>query len=160
MCGLALLFAAGFYFPSASRRPKSFRLDNLATYYLDSRSPLALADYNLRVSAPDRRDVLVSITHPAVFMSSNFGDSEASSEIKAEMNRQAAQERRTYDIHLALPSQVELPLLKWSFQDLSLQGLHEFPGTADSAGVNRWRSRYCGASVLRMLCTCMTLATA
>ncbi len=140
MCGLALLFAAGFYFSSASRRPKSFRLDNLATYYLDSRSPLALADYNLRVSAPDRRDVLVSITDPAVFTSSNFGDNEANSQIWAEMNRQAAQERRTYDIHLGPPSQVELPLLKWSFQDLSLQGLHEFPGTVHFVAPNRLRN--------------------
>ena len=97
VCGLALLFAAGFYFSSAGRRPKNFRLDNLATYYLDSRSPLAVADYSLRVSAPDRRDVLVSIADPAVFTSSNFAEDEANSEIWVEMNRQGIQERHTYD---------------------------------------------------------------
>jgi hypothetical protein len=47
MCVLALLFAGGFYYSSASRRPKNFHLDNLATYYLDGRSPWAAADYNL-----------------------------------------------------------------------------------------------------------------
>lgn len=140
MCGLALLFAAGFYFSSASRRPKNFRLDNLATYFLDSRSPLAMADYNLRVSAPDRRDVLVSIADPAVFTSSNFGDNEANSQIWAEMNRQAAQARRTYDIRLGPPSQVELEMLKWSFHDLNLQGLREFSGTLHFVAPNRLRN--------------------
>jgi hypothetical protein len=140
MCGLALLFAAGFYFSSASRRPRNFRLDNLATYYLDSRSPQAVADYSLRVSAPGRRDVLVSITDPAVFTSSNFAEDEANSQIWAEMNRQGIQERRTYDIHLGPPSQVELEMLKWSFQDLNLQGLHEFSGTVHFVAPNRLRN--------------------
>jgi hypothetical protein len=140
MCGLALLFAAGFYLSSASRRPRNFRLDNLATYYLDSRSPLAVADYSLRVSAPDRRDVLVSIADPAVFTSSNFAEDEANSQIWAEMNRQGIQERRAYDIHLGPPSQVELLMLKWSFQDLNLQGLHEFSGTVHFVAPNRLRN--------------------
>jgi hypothetical protein len=140
MCGLALVFAAGFYFSSASRRPKNFRLDNLATYYLDSRSPLAVADYNLRVSAPDRRDVLVSVADPAVFTSSNFAESETNSQIWEEMNRQAIQERRTYDIHLGPPSRVELQMLKWSFHDLNLQGLREFSGTLHFVAPNRLRN--------------------
>jgi hypothetical protein len=140
MCVLALLFAGGFYFSSASRRPKNFRLDNLATYYLDSRSPLAVADYNLRVSAPDRRDVLVSIADPAVFTSSNFAEDETNSQIWTEMNRQAVQQRHTYDIHLGPPSQVELPMLKWSFDDLNLQGMREFSGTLHFVGPNRLRN--------------------
>jgi hypothetical protein len=139
-CGLALLFAAGFYFSSASRRPRDFRLDNLATYYLDSRSPLAVADYSLRVSSPERRDLLISIADPAVFTSSNFAEEETSGQIWAEMNRQGIQERRTYEIHLGPPSQVELPMLKWSFQDLNLQGLHEFSGTVHFVAPNRLRN--------------------
>jgi hypothetical protein len=140
MCGLALLFAAGFYVSSASRRPRNFRLDNLATYYLDSRSPLAVADYSVRVSAPDRREVMVSIADPAVFTSSNFAEAETTGEIWAEMNRQGIQERRTYDIHLGPPSQVELSMLKWSFHDLDLLGLHEFSGTVHFVAPNRLRN--------------------
>jgi hypothetical protein len=140
VCGLALLFAAGFYFSGASRRPKSFRLDNLATYYLDARSPLALTDYNLRVSAPERRDVLVSVADPAVFTSSNFAEEESNGQIWAEMNRQAAQVRREYDIRLGPPSQVDLSLLKWSFRDLNLRGLHEFSGTVHFVAPNRLRN--------------------
>lgn len=141
MCGLALLFAAGFYFFSASRRPKDFRLDNLATYYLDSRSPLAMADYELRVSSPQRRDIMISVSDPAVFTSSNFSEEEPNSQIWTEMNRQGIQERRrTYDIRLGPPSQVELPMLKWSFHDLNLQGLHEFSGIVHFVAPNRLRN--------------------
>jgi hypothetical protein len=140
MCGLALLFAAGFYFSGASRRPRSFRLDNLATYYLDVRSPLVAADYNLRVSAPDRRDVLVSAADPAVFTYSNHTGEEPNSQIWAEMNRQGAQVSHQYDIRLGPPSQVELSLLKWSFHDLDLQGLHEFSGTVHFVAPNRLRN--------------------
>jgi hypothetical protein len=140
VCGLALLFAAGFYFSSASRRPKSFRLDNLATYYLDARSPLAVADYNLRVSAPNRRDVMVSVAAPAVFASSNFPEDESNSQIWAEMNRQAAQSHHTYNIYLGPPSQVDLSMLKWSFVDLYLQGLHQFPGTVHFVAPKRLRN--------------------
>ena len=139
VCGLALLFAAGFYFSSASRHPKSFRLDNLATYYLDSRSPLAGAEYNLRISAPERRDVLVSVADPAVFTTSNFAADEANSQIWAEMNRQRTQERRRYDIRLG-QSQIELPMLKWSFDDLDLEGLHEFSGAVHFVAPNRLRN--------------------
>jgi len=140
MCGLALVFAAGFYFSSASRRPKGFHLDNLATYYLDARSPLAAVDYNLRVSAPDRQDVLVSVDDPAIFRSSNSTGEEPNSQIWAEMNRQGVQERHEYDIRLGPPSQVELSLLKWSFHDLDLEGLHEFPGTVHFVAPNRLRN--------------------
>ena len=56
------------------------------------------------------------------------------------MNRQGMQERRTYDIHLGPPSQVELPMLKWSFHDVNLQGLHEFSGTVHFVARNRLRN--------------------
>lgn len=140
ICGLALIFAAGFYFSSASRRPKSFRLDNLATYYLDSRSPLAAADYDLRVSAPDRRDVLVSVADPAVFTSSNLEEEQVNSQIWAEMNRQRARVLRAYDVRLGPPRRIELTMLKWSFRDLKLQGLREFPGTVHFVSPDRLRN--------------------
>ena len=139
-CGLALLFAAGFYFSSASRRPRNFRLDNLAAYYLDSRSPLAVADYSLRISAPERRDIQVSISDPAVFTTFNSAGTEPNSQIWAEMNRQGIQERRGSEIHLGPPRETALPLLKWSFEDLRLEGLHEFSGTVHLVGPSRLRN--------------------
>lgn len=140
MCGLALLFAAGFYLSSASRRPKMFRLDNLAAYYLDSRSPMAAADYQLRISAPKRQDVVVSVADPALFANPVPTDSETSSEIWPEMNRTVARASRRYDIRLGPPRQIQLSLLKWSFVDLNLEGLHEFPGTVNFVAPNRLRN--------------------
>jgi hypothetical protein len=140
VCGLALLFAAGFYFWSASRRPKEFRLDNLATYYLDGRSSLAAADYSLRISAAERRSVVVSVADAAVFAYSHFTVGEPNSQIWAEMNRGAARVAQEFDIRFGPPRQVELSLLKWSFRDLNLQGLHEFPGTVHFVASNRLRN--------------------
>ncbi len=140
MCALALMFAAGFYFSSASRRPRGFRLDNLATYYLDAKSPLAAVNYSLRVSAPERRDVLVSIADPAVFTYSNSSGEELNGEIWAEMNRQRPQVPHEYDIRLGPPSQIELTMLKWSFHDLDLLGMHEFAGTVHFIAPNRLRN--------------------
>jgi hypothetical protein len=140
MCGLALLFAAGFYFSSASRRPKSFRLDNLATYYLDARSPLAAADYNLRISSPERRDILVSVADPAVFTFYTPTGEERSGQIWSEINGQGMRVPQEYDIRLGQPSQIELSLLKWSFHDLKLEGLHEFSGTVHLVKPNRLRN--------------------
>jgi hypothetical protein len=140
VCGLALLFAAGFYISSASRRPKNFRLDNLATYFLDARSPLAAADYHLRVSSPERRDILVSVADPAVFTNYAFAVNASNSQIWSEMNGQGMRAPREYDIHLGHPSQIELPLLKWSFRDLNFQGLHAFSGTVHMVAPNRLRN--------------------
>lgn len=139
MCVLALLFAAGFYFSSASRRPKHFGLDTLAAYYLDSRSPLAAADYSLRLSAPVRRTVTVSVDDPAVFTDSTVDRGEPNSQIWVEMNRQARLNRE-YDIRYGPPRQVALSLLKWSLRDLNLQGLHQFPGTVHFVAPNRLRN--------------------
>ncbi|HYA94919.1 MAG TPA: DUF4350 domain-containing protein [Terriglobales bacterium] len=139
ICVLALLFAVGFYFSSASRRPSGFRLDNLAVYNLDARSPLAAADYSLRISAPERRNVLIRVADPAVFTySSPEMDSQA--QIWVEMNRPGRGVDRGDDIRLGPPRQIELSLLKWSFRDLSLEGLHEFPGTLHMIGPNRLRN--------------------
>ena len=139
-CGLALVFAAGFYYSGASRRPKDFRLDNLPTYYLDGRSPLAAANYEVRVSTPERRDVAVSVKDPAVFIDANLNGREPNSQIWTEMNRQAAQFDQALSIRLGPPREVELPMLKWSFRDLSLEGLHEFPGTVHLVGLKRLRN--------------------
>lgn len=140
-CLLALIFAAGFYYSGARRHPKEFRLDNLATYYLDSHSGLAAADYNLRVSAPQRWDIVASIADPAVFVDSNVGNGEeANSQIWAAMNREAARIAPEFDVRLGPPREVELAMLKWSFRDLDLKGMYQFPGTIHFVSANRLRN--------------------
>jgi hypothetical protein len=141
MCALALLFAVGFYYFAASRQPKEFRLDNLATYYLDAHSSSAVAEYTLRISTPARSNVAVSISDPAAFMGTDdFASDPPNSQIWAEMNRQAVRAVRPFDVRLGPPRQVELSLLKWSFQDFSLEGTREFPGTVHFVGPHRLRN--------------------
>jgi hypothetical protein len=45
------------------------------------------------------------------------------------MNRQGPEVGQTYGVRLGPPRQIGLSVLKWSFRDLDLKGLHEFPGT-------------------------------
>jgi len=139
-CILALLFAAGFYFSSSSNRPREFRLDNLDSYYLDSRSPLAAADYRLRVSAPERREVTVSIADPAVFEFTTSRRGQANSQIWTEMNGDGPSGDIDYDVSLGPPRETDLSLLKWSFRDLKLRGLRQFPGTVHFIAPNRLRN--------------------
>ena len=141
MCGLALLFAGGLYVSSASRRPKQFRLDNLAMYYLDGRSALATANYNLRISAPQRRDVDVSVADSGVIGNqSTFADGAPNSQIWTEMNRRAVQIPQVWELDLGPPLRLQMELLKWSFRDLSFRGMREFPGTVHFVAPKRLRN--------------------
>ena len=83
---------------------------------------------------------MVSVADPAVFTYSNSTGEGPNSQIWAEMNRQGAQIPHEYDIHLGPPSQIVLSLLKWSFHDLNLQGLHQFSGTVHFVAPNRLRN--------------------
>jgi hypothetical protein len=66
MLALAVLFAAGFYLSAAARRPKNYTVDNLTIYWMDGRSPVALEDVGLRVSAPARGDVRLAVNDDVV----------------------------------------------------------------------------------------------
>jgi hypothetical protein len=140
VCGLALLFSVALYFLESRQRPREFRIDNLAAYYLDGRSPLAAADYSLRISAPKRRVVVVSVADPAVFVNSHPRGVEMSSQIWVEIGGVAERANQEYDIRLGPPRQIDLPLLKWSFHDMDLEGLHEFSGTVHFVSPNRLRN--------------------
>jgi hypothetical protein len=61
-------------------------------------------------------------------------------QIWAEMNRQGIQESRETEIRLGPPREIELSLLKWSFRDLTLEGLHEFSGTIHWVAPKRLRN--------------------
>jgi hypothetical protein len=139
ICGLAILFAAVLYFSSARDRPKDFRLDNIVAYYLDSASPTAAADYYLRISAPVRRVVLVSIAGNAILVPVLTHSRAPNSQIWTEMNGEAHAEP-SEDVDLGPPRQVDLAMLKWSYRDLNLRGLHPFSGTVHFVAPNRLRN--------------------
>jgi len=129
MCALAALFAAGFYLSGAARRPENYTVDNATIYWMDGRSPLALEDVGVRVSAPERGDVRVAVNDDVVVLPDFLrSENDTDLEIGAAMLNKA-RALQGWSMEIGSPTIVTMPLLRWSFQDLSFQGFHRFPGT-------------------------------
>jgi hypothetical protein len=129
MCVLAALFAAGFYLSGAARRPKNYTVDNATIYWMDGRSPVALEDVAVRVSTPERGDVRLAVNDDVVVIPGTLrsGD-EPEVEIGASMLNKARL-LQGWDLEIGSPTVVQMPMLRWSFEDLSFQGFHSFAGT-------------------------------
>jgi hypothetical protein len=129
MCVLAALFAVGFYLSGAARRPKNYTLDNATIYWMDGRSPVALEDVAVRVSTPERGDVRLAVNDDVVLIPGTLrsGD-EPEVEIGASMLNKARL-LQGWNLDLSSPTLVQMPVLRWSFEDLSFQGFRRFPGT-------------------------------
>ena len=129
MCVLAVLFAAGFYLSGSARRPKNYTVDNATIYWMDGRSPVALEDVAVRVSTPERGDVRLAVNDNVVVIPGTLwsGD-EPEVEIGASMLNKARL-LQGWNMEMGSPTVVQLPMLRWSFADLSFQGFHTFPGT-------------------------------
>jgi hypothetical protein len=129
MCALAALFAAGFYSSGAARRPKNYTLDNATIYWMDGRSPVALEDVGVRVSAPERGEARLAVNDDVVVIPGTLrsGD-EPELEIGASMLNKARL-LQGWNMEMGSPTVVQMPMLRWSFEDLSFQGFHSFPGT-------------------------------
>jgi hypothetical protein len=129
MCVLAALFAVGFYLSGAARRPKNYTLDNATIYWMDGRSPVALEDVAVRVSTPERGDVRLAVNDDVVAIPGTLrsGD-EPEVEIGASMLNKARL-LQGWNMEMGSPTVVQMAMLRWSFEDLSFQGFHSFPGT-------------------------------
>jgi hypothetical protein len=129
MCVLAALFAAGFYLSAGARRPKNYTVDNATIYSMDDRSPLALEDVGVRVSAPERGDVRVAVNDDVVVLPGVMrSEDESDLQIGAAMLNKA-HVLQGWSMEMGSPTIVKMPMLRWSLQDLSFQGFHRFPGT-------------------------------
>jgi hypothetical protein len=129
MCVLAALFAAGFYLSAAARRPKNYTLDNATIYWMDGRSPVALEDVGVRVSAPGRGDVRLAVNDDVVVLPSTLRSAdEPEVEIGADILSKARMVQG-WNNEIGSPTVVRMPMPRWSSEDLSFQGFHRFPGT-------------------------------
>ena len=129
MCALAVLFAAGFYLSAAARRPKNYTVDNATIYWMDGRSPVALEDVGVRASAPSRGDVRLALNDDVVVLPGALRSAdEPEVEIGADMLNKARL-LQGWNIDMGSPTVVQMPMLRWSFEDLSFQGFHRFPGS-------------------------------
>lgn len=125
---IAILFALGVYFLSSRNRPKQVTLDNIAVYWMDTKSPVAMATVGVRVSSPEREQLRVSVGEGSVLTSPGPTTSEATTDIAAEVTDRD-QSRPGWDVQSGPPVQVALSLLRWSYSDLDFETFHTFPGT-------------------------------
>lgn len=129
ICALAVVFAAGFYLSAAARRPQNYTVDNATIYWMDGRSPVALEDVGVRVSAPSRGEVRLAVNDDVVVLPGALRSAdEPEVEIGADMLNKARM-LQGWNIEMGSPAVVQMPMLRWSYEDLSFQGFHRFSGT-------------------------------
>jgi hypothetical protein len=133
VCALAAVFTVGFYISGSARRPKNYTLDIATIYSLDDRSPVAVEYVGLRASAPEWRDVRISVNDgvllmPATGFRFSQGDGEDGVDVGAAMTDKA-RIQRGWDVELGAPVTLTTPMLRWSFQDWDFEGFHKFQGT-------------------------------
>jgi hypothetical protein len=133
----ALVFAAGFYVSSSRQRPKQFTLDDLAIYWMDQHSGKAFGNYGLRISAPQRATLTLSVNDPA-WWSPNMRRDPVRADIGAEIREQ--QIAPGFAIRLGPPQQLVIALLRWSFADHAFEGTRQFAGTLREVTPSRVRN--------------------
>jgi hypothetical protein len=132
ICTVSLLFAGGLYFSSSARRPKQFTIDNVALWWLDSHSPVAVKEVAIRVSSPERAALPVIIDDALVPVAArDFGryfprskDVNFGSGMTDKSNTQTG-----WDIHFGKPLTVNISVRRWSSEDLFFDGFQTFSGT-------------------------------
>jgi hypothetical protein len=133
----AVLFSVLLYLWSASQRPKTFGIDELAVFWMDERSPVAASELGLRVSSPKQRNLSITVPGQVVFDGSaqQMGFPSFSS-----LTVQSEAAQLEWDVQLGPPWQSNLLLLKWSFRDLEFHGMKVFSGTVHRNGESRLRN--------------------
>jgi hypothetical protein len=126
--GIAVLFAIGLYFISSLNRPKQVTLDDIAVYWMDTRSPNAWGNVGLRVSSPERQELELSVGDHATLTSRRPTNLEPNVDIAMEITRED-QPQPGWDVHLGDPTRVSLSLYRWSFADFDFQTFHTFSGS-------------------------------
>ncbi len=124
---VALLFAAGMYISSAARRPDNHSLDQIAVYWMDQHSSRAAMTTTVRVASPDRRTLMLSVPRSQLLHSSHgmpYGMDYDGLDLL-----DTSSVPRALHLRLGEDSQIEVPVLQWSFRDLSFRAPQTLPGT-------------------------------
>ncbi|MGA7625657.1 MAG: hypothetical protein WB630_08545 [Candidatus Acidiferrales bacterium] len=130
VCILAAVFAIGFFLFGSARRPRNYTLDNATVYWMDSRSPISVANVGLRVSAPQRGDVSISlgqedlVVSPSALRPGNSSDVDIGAMMTDKIRTELG-----WDVRVGPPIAVTWPMLRWSTQDFNFEGFHTFSGT-------------------------------
>ncbi len=136
---IAIIFATAIFFVSSAKRPRNIIVDQVARYQLDTHSPIAAADYSVRVSTPSNLAPTLSVPRDAVWnvttASYSFRPTDLAREI-LELNKDDG------GIELRYGERNEYPfrLLRWSYEDVTLQGLRTFQGSVVRVSPTRLRN--------------------
>jgi hypothetical protein len=131
--GIALLFAGGLYAYGSSARPKNYTIDDVLVYRMDEHSPVALADLALRISSRERRSLVVAASNDFILYESQSSSRGLTSDatgtdISADILGKS-RIRTGWQVRIGPPLLIELPMLRWSFRDVYLEGFREFGGS-------------------------------
>lgn len=143
-CLLALLFAASLYFSSSAHRPKNYTLDNVAVYWMDARSPVAVQDLGLRISSPERGEVAVSVNDDVVaVLAANLGYASSDSSSDVELGAEITDKQRIqegWNVDVGPPVTATAAMLRWSTDDFNFEGFREFAGTVHWGAAKKLRN--------------------
>ena len=130
MAATALLFAAGIYVSSSSHRPRTFTLDGAVIYSMDAHSAVAVEHHGFRISSPDRRQVGLTVDDDVILASQRSWTprEETGAYVGSDLAGRGGN-LPGWQVQLAPPLKLEVPMRRWSFTDFYAQGFHEFPGT-------------------------------
>lgn len=126
----AIVFSVVLYMVGARNHPQKFGLDEIVQYRLDPRSPLAVMQAKMRISAPSRASV-----HPVLPAGVIFENGQrtfiAGDVMIAPPAREAIDK-----IYVGENWETEFPLRRWSFREMDFAGHRVFSGSIyrDSSG--------------------------
>ena len=124
---IALAFALMLYLMGTAKRPTKIGLDDIATYQLDDHTTTASATYDVRVSSPRRQDLTLRVPGNVLWTGVDHQISPFAS--FSIFDRQTADLKPGWKVRMAAKNEFDIPLLQWSYQDVSLFGLASLPGT-------------------------------
>ena len=130
MAATAVFFAAGIYVSSSSHRPRTFTLDGAVIYSMDAHSPVAVEHYGFRISSPDRRQVGLTVNDDVILASQRSWNprEDTGAYVGSDLAGRGGN-LPGWQMQLAPPLKLEVPMRRWSFTDFYAEGFHEFPGT-------------------------------
>lgn len=142
--GVALFFVFVFYALGSFHRPHQVIVDNVAVHFLDTRSGQASTDYGLRISVPERQNVVLHTTPGALLVqktrfNDGFGHSLPSIWLGREFTRGSYQDSPLGRDPLP-QGEIVLTMPRWTSQDLYFRGTHSFPGTVHETSAGHLRN--------------------
>lgn len=144
VAGIALLFVFVLYGFGSFHRPCRVIVDNVAVHFLDTRSGEASTDYGLRISVPERQNVVLHTASDVLLVEKSrfkdgFGHSLPSIWLGREFTRGSYQDSPLGRDPLP-QGEIVLTMPRWTSQDLYFRGTHSFPGTVHETSQGHLRN--------------------